>query len=86
MTYEEIREQHPEEFALRDQDKYYYRYPSGEVGLQRHRTFTLNVAFFPLILSSTLEQRSSGSTKKLELKESRAHVSLCLELLRNLGI
>lgn len=34
MTYEEIREQYPEEFALRDQDKYYYRYPSGEVGLQ----------------------------------------------------
>uniref|UniRef100_A0A803Y755 6-phosphofructo-2-kinase domain-containing protein n=1 Tax=Meleagris gallopavo TaxID=9103 RepID=A0A803Y755_MELGA len=30
MTYEEIRDQHPEEFALRDQDKYYYRYPSGE--------------------------------------------------------
>ncbi|XP_030816570.1 6-phosphofructo-2-kinase/fructose-2,6-bisphosphatase 3 isoform X1 [Camarhynchus parvulus] len=30
MTYEEIREQYPEEFALRDQDKYYYRYPSGE--------------------------------------------------------
>uniref|UniRef100_A0ABM5GLS9 6-phosphofructo-2-kinase/fructose-2, 6-bisphosphatase 3 isoform X7 n=1 Tax=Pogona vitticeps TaxID=103695 RepID=A0ABM5GLS9_9SAUR len=30
MTYEEIRERHPEEFALRDQDKYYYRYPSGE--------------------------------------------------------
>lgn len=35
MTYEEIREQHPDEFVLRDQDKYYYRYPSGEVGLQR---------------------------------------------------
>lgn len=32
MTYEEIRDQYPEEFALRDQDKYYYRYPSGEVG------------------------------------------------------
>ncbi|XP_015207885.1 6-phosphofructo-2-kinase/fructose-2,6-bisphosphatase 3 isoform X1 [Lepisosteus oculatus] len=30
MTYEEIKEQHPEEFALRDQDKYYYRYPKGE--------------------------------------------------------
>ncbi|XP_030429214.1 6-phosphofructo-2-kinase/fructose-2,6-bisphosphatase 3 isoform X5 [Gopherus evgoodei] len=30
MTYEEIKEKHPEEFALRDQDKYYYRYPSGE--------------------------------------------------------
>ncbi|XP_029471682.1 6-phosphofructo-2-kinase/fructose-2,6-bisphosphatase 3 isoform X1 [Rhinatrema bivittatum] len=30
LTYEEIKEEHPEEFALRDQDKYYYRYPSGE--------------------------------------------------------
>ncbi|KAM9467979.1 6-phosphofructo-2-kinase/fructose-2,6-bisphosphatase 3 [Clarias gariepinus] len=30
MTYEEVRERYPEEFALRDQDKYYYRYPSGE--------------------------------------------------------
>ncbi|ETE62101.1 6-phosphofructo-2-kinase/fructose-2,6-biphosphatase 3 [Ophiophagus hannah] len=30
MTYDEIKEKYPEEFALRDQDKYYYRYPSGE--------------------------------------------------------
>nr|XP_032819320.1 6-phosphofructo-2-kinase/fructose-2,6-bisphosphatase-like isoform X3 [Petromyzon marinus] len=30
MTYEEIQETHPEEFALRDQDKYHYRYPKGE--------------------------------------------------------
>ncbi|XP_005162206.1 6-phosphofructo-2-kinase/fructose-2,6-bisphosphatase 1 isoform X1 [Danio rerio] len=30
MTYEEIQEAHPEEFALRDQDKYRYRYPKGE--------------------------------------------------------
>ncbi|XP_066524393.1 6-phosphofructo-2-kinase/fructose-2,6-bisphosphatase 3 isoform X1 [Hoplias malabaricus] len=30
MTYEEVRERYPEEFALRDQDKYYYRYPTGE--------------------------------------------------------
>ncbi|XP_077984994.1 6-phosphofructo-2-kinase/fructose-2,6-bisphosphatase-like isoform X2 [Glandiceps talaboti] len=30
MTYEEIQEKHPEEFALRDQDKYHYRYPKGE--------------------------------------------------------
>ncbi|XP_029478392.1 6-phosphofructo-2-kinase/fructose-2,6-bisphosphatase-like isoform X5 [Oncorhynchus nerka] len=27
MTYEEIQDNHPEEFALRDQDKYRYRYP-----------------------------------------------------------
>ena len=31
LTYEEIQENFPEEFALRDQDKYRYRYPKGEV-------------------------------------------------------
>ena len=31
LTYEEIATQYPEEFSLRDQDKYSYRYPSGEV-------------------------------------------------------
>ncbi|XP_022097632.1 6-phosphofructo-2-kinase/fructose-2,6-bisphosphatase 1-like isoform X3 [Acanthaster planci] len=30
MTYDEIQEKYPEEFALRDQDKYHYRYPMGE--------------------------------------------------------
>ncbi|BFZ08088.1 hypothetical protein BsWGS_11127 [Bradybaena similaris] len=30
MTYEEIQEQYPQDFADRDQDKYHYRYPSGE--------------------------------------------------------
>lgn len=31
MTYEEIQRKYPEEFALRDQEKYLYRYPGGEV-------------------------------------------------------
>lgn len=31
MTYREIAEKYPEEFALRDQNKYHYRYPNGEV-------------------------------------------------------
>lgn len=31
MTYEEIQLKYPEEFALRDQDKFHYRYPKGEV-------------------------------------------------------
>lgn len=31
MTYEEIQGNYPEEFAMRDQDKYRYRYPKGEV-------------------------------------------------------
>ncbi|XP_078500653.1 6-phosphofructo-2-kinase/fructose-2,6-bisphosphatase 2-like isoform X3 [Lissotriton helveticus] len=30
MTYKEIQEQHPDEFVMRDQDKYLYRYPGGE--------------------------------------------------------
>uniref|UniRef100_A0A8C8DR10 6-phosphofructo-2-kinase/fructose-2,6-bisphosphatase 2 n=1 Tax=Oryzias sinensis TaxID=183150 RepID=A0A8C8DR10_9TELE len=30
MTYEMIQQTFPEEFALRDQDKYHYRYPGGE--------------------------------------------------------
>jgi len=30
MTYEEIQEKFPEEFAMRDQDKFRYRYPRGE--------------------------------------------------------
>ena len=31
MTYEEIAAKHPEEFAMRDQNKFLYRYPGGEV-------------------------------------------------------
>uniref|UniRef100_A0A8C6UDM9 6-phosphofructo-2-kinase/fructose-2,6-biphosphatase 3 n=1 Tax=Neogobius melanostomus TaxID=47308 RepID=A0A8C6UDM9_9GOBI len=30
MTYDEMKEKFPEEFILRDEDKYYYRYPAGE--------------------------------------------------------
>uniref|UniRef100_A0A5F9DLK0 6-phosphofructo-2-kinase/fructose-2,6-biphosphatase 3 n=1 Tax=Oryctolagus cuniculus TaxID=9986 RepID=A0A5F9DLK0_RABIT len=30
LTYEEIKDTYPEEYALREQDKYYYRYPTGE--------------------------------------------------------
>ncbi|KAF1390233.1 hypothetical protein PFLUV_G00055950 [Perca fluviatilis] len=30
MSYELIKETYPEEFAMRDQDKYHYRYPGGE--------------------------------------------------------
>ncbi|KAM8883619.1 6-phosphofructo-2-kinase/fructose-2,6-bisphosphatase 3 isoform 2-T2 [Synchiropus picturatus] len=30
MTYDEVKEKLPEEFALREEDKFYYRYPAGE--------------------------------------------------------
>jgi broad specificity phosphatase PhoE len=31
MTYEEIQEKYPEDFARRDQNKFHYRYKRGEV-------------------------------------------------------
>uniref|UniRef100_A0A672IR91 6-phosphofructo-2-kinase/fructose-2,6-biphosphatase 1 n=1 Tax=Salarias fasciatus TaxID=181472 RepID=A0A672IR91_SALFA len=40
MTYEEIQENFPEEFALRDQDKYRYRYPKGESDWPKHDTLS----------------------------------------------
>lgn len=69
MTYEEIRDQHPEEFVLRDQDKYYYRYPSGEVGLQRRGCY-LNMAY----LFGHRGQESRGESrcsKKQELRKGQ---------------
>lgn len=39
MTYKMIEEKYPEEFAMRDQDKYHYRYPGGEVKALRLRGF-----------------------------------------------
>lgn len=41
MTYEEISEKYPEEFALRDQDKFHYRYPKGEVSLSYQLSISL---------------------------------------------
>lgn len=41
MMYEEIQEHFPLEFAMRDQDKYRYRYPKGEV----IKLISLNVFF-----------------------------------------
>lgn len=41
MTYDEMKEKFPEEFVLRDEDKYYYRYPAGEVHTVYNHTFTL---------------------------------------------
>lgn len=41
MTYEEIKDTYPEEYALREQDKYYYRYPTGEVRVLALLSFLL---------------------------------------------
>lgn len=41
MTYEQIQENFPEEFAMRDQDKYRYRYPKGEVSFLSNKKYAL---------------------------------------------
>lgn len=45
MMYEEIQEHFPLEFALRDQDKYRYRYPKGEVSTPVHTAVLLKGQF-----------------------------------------
>lgn len=49
--YEEIQQKYPLEFALRDQDKYRYRYPKGEVG------FLVISAFCKCAFHSNLNHR-----------------------------
>lgn len=41
MTYKTIEETYPDEFAMRDQDKYHYRYPGGEVKYLTHLLIVL---------------------------------------------
>ena len=58
MTYEMIKEKHPEEFAMRDLDKYFYRYPGGEVGLDCFQTLCrckLYSQIFIIIQSSIIQ-------------------------------
>ncbi|KAK2086419.1 6-phosphofructo-2-kinase/fructose-2,6-bisphosphatase 2 [Saguinus oedipus] len=42
MTYAEIEKRYPEEFALRDQEKYLYRYPGGEEKSQLKKKWPLD--------------------------------------------
>ena len=39
LSYDEIKEKYPMDFAKRDMDKYHYRYPGGEVLLLLHNCF-----------------------------------------------
>ena len=59
MTYEMIKEKHPEEFAMRDLDKYFYRYPGGEVGLSVPRALT--VFKLSVVVNYTVRYLSSFS-------------------------
>lgn len=74
MTYDEVKEKFPEEFALRDEDKYYYRYPAGEVHEQPFGALTLYLIkykansfltppSFPFYLCSPTRTLCSGSSQ-----------------------
>lgn len=53
MTYEEIQQKFPKEFALRDQDKFHYRYPKGESYEDLvHRLEPVIMVSFPVLSSS----------------------------------
>lgn len=45
MTYEEIQEKYPDDFARRDQDKYHYRYKRGEVNAVSFAFFSVGESF-----------------------------------------
>jgi hypothetical protein len=64
MTYEEIQEAFPEEFALRDQDKFHYRYPKGEV-----RSFYVKTQ---VPFSLTFQSVSNSPTKTWSLDLNRS--------------
>lgn len=57
MTYEEIQDHFTEEFALRDKDKYRYRYPKGEVSMCYGKKKYDFIGYSPVVnsLSSQLE-------------------------------
>lgn len=67
MTYEEIQEAYPEEFALRDQDKFHYRYPKGEVRSHLHKSCSL---FFVSYVALVGFARSPTKTWSLDSNRS----------------
>lgn len=72
--YEEIQEHYPLEFAMRDQDKYRYRYPKGEVRMWFTHTHTPQCLGFNecVILQSyeDLVQRLEPVIMELERQEN----------------
>lgn len=67
LTYEEIQENFPEEFALRDQDKYRYRYPKGEVRAP--------LAFSFVYLFYLTTEASSGASRNIPSTQSHIKAS-----------
>lgn len=60
LMYEEIQGNYPLEFALRDQDKYRYRYPKGEVSSGSGNTFTLKGSLISCVVSQDANRGGGG--------------------------
>lgn len=71
MTYEEIQDHYPLEFALRDQDKYRYRYPKGEVSIS-----SLPTGRFWFVRLCGGSMGSGGGGKGASLREAIWGISL----------
>lgn len=74
MTYEEIQDHYPLEFALRDQDKYRYRYPKGEVG----ESWSLSAGCLPALLLVFRAQILVFEAGSLGVGFSSISAQLCL--------
>ena len=75
MMYEEIQHSFPMEFALRDQDKYRYRYPKGEVSGRHYRSVPLPQGggeYWTTMRPVLLPQRGDEGTRPATL--DRKHV------------
>lgn len=81
MTYEEIQDHYPLEFALRDQDKYRYRYPKGEVSIS-----SLPTGRFWFVRLCGGSMGSGGGGKGASLRERPSGAYLYYSLTRWLAI
>ena len=70
MTYDEIERMYPEEFAMRDDDKYDYRYPAGEV-----------IVFAYLLIVSLYVYAGLYCTTLIKIKQCQLTLSFCFFLL-----
>ncbi|ROL23477.1 6-phosphofructo-2-kinase/fructose-2,6-bisphosphatase [Anabarilius grahami] len=76
MTYEEIQDHFPEEFALRDQDKYRYRYPKGERCCKMQNLYACRLPA-PPPQTTFIESRLAAFTECFFQKAAPSLIFLC---------
>ncbi|KFM75051.1 6-phosphofructo-2-kinase/fructose-2,6-bisphosphatase, partial [Stegodyphus mimosarum] len=79
MTYEEIREKYPQEFASRDENKFKYRYPRGEeLERQENVLVVAHQAVLRCLLAYFLDKKAEGWLNGLNIKTFEWLIDLML--------